>query len=324
MNKDKLLEDVAEVVTEEEFEGLLEKENPKSYWGVAPTGAPHLGYYRVAEKQQHLMDEGFNHTILIADLHGFLDDEKTPWEAMEPRSEAYIEAFKKLGLDESDFIRGSEFQKSDEYIDDLYQSLGKVSTNRAERAASEVVRQDSPDMGSLTYPIMQNLDTVHLDSDLAVGGMDQRHVYMLGREMLPELGYEAPVFMFTPLGKSMDGNKMSASEESTKITLWEEEESVEEKIQSAYCPPNEVEDNPVVDYVSHFVFPQLGEFTIPRSQEYGGDLEYTHRENFEEDYREGEIHPADLKPAAASSIYEALSPVREHFDQNPRLKEAFE
>lgn len=325
MDKDRIIQDTAEVVTEEELEEILEEvDNPTSYWGVAPTGAPHLGYYRVAEKQQHLMEEGFDHTILIADLHGYLDDEKTPWDAMEDRSDAYIEAFKRIGLEDANFVRGSEFQKDEGYVDDLYQTIGKVSSSRAERAASEVVRQDNPDLGSLTYPVMQNLDIIHLDSDLAVGGMDQRHVYMLGREILPDTGYDSPAFIFTPLGKSMTGDKMSASEEKTKITLWEEKDSIQNKIDSAYCPKEEVDDNPVVDYVSHFVFPQLGEFKVLREEDYGGDLKYTNRENFEEDYREGEIHPADLKPAAADSIHKALSPVREYFQERSDLVESFE
>lgn len=325
MNKQNILADAEEIVTEEELDRIVQMDRtPKSYWGVAPTGAPHLGYYRVLKKQQDLIDEGFDHTVLIADLHGYLDDEKTPWEEMDRRSEAYTLALETLGMEDADFVQGSEFQRDKEYVDDLYHALGKVSNTRAERAASEVVRAESPDMGSLTYPIMQNLDAVHLDTDLAVGGMDQRHVYMLGREMLPEIGYESPSFLFTPLGKSMTGDKMSASNKDTKIGLWEGEESVREKIDGAYCPQDEVEENPVVDYVRHFVFPQNGEFTVERDAEYGGDSHYSSPEEFVEDYRSGEIHPADLKPNAARAINEALEPVRNEFEGRDDLKASFE
>lgn len=323
MDKDLLKKDTAEIVTEEEFDEITEKTSPKSYWGVAPTGAPHIGYYRLIEKQQQLMDQGFDHSILIADLHGYLDDEKTPWDVMGERSETYKKTFELLGLDDAEFFRGSEFQTQEEYMIDTLRSMTKVTASRAERAGSEVVRAESPSVGELAYPIMQNLDAVYLESDLAVGGTDQRHVYMLGREMLPEMGYESPAFMFTPLGKSIRGDKMSASEGAGKLTVWEDPESIDDKIQSAYCPPEEIEENPVVDYISHFVLPQLGEFKISRKNEYGGDLEYTNRENFEQDYRSGEIHPADLKPAASKHIAEALEPVREYFSSRQDLKNSF-
>jgi tyrosyl-tRNA synthetase len=325
MNAERLLEDTAEAVKEKEIRDLAGRDPPpNSYWGVAPTGTPHLGYYRILEKQQMLVEEGFEHTILIADLHAYLDDEKCPWEEMERRSTVYEKCFELLGLGDAEFVRGSSFQRSLDYVDDLYHAIGKVTVNRAEHAASEVVRGSSPTLGSVTYPVMQNLDCVYLDSDLAVGGIDQRHVYMLGRELLPELGYEKVSFLFTPLGKSPAGEKMSASEKETKIELWADEDTIDERIHDAYCPEGELAENPVVDYVSHFVFPQLGEFTVERADEYGGDLSYASREDFEADYESGKLHPADLKPAAADAIHEALTPVREYFRDHPELLETFE
>lgn len=325
MDVGRLLEDTVEAVTEEEIHAFAAQDSPpNSYWGVAPTGTPHLGYYRILEKQQTLIEEGFEHTILIADLHAYLDDEKCPWEEMERRSTVYEKCFELLGLGDAEFVRGSSFQRSSDYVDDLYHAIGKVTVNRAEHAASEVVRGNSPTLGSVTYPVMQNLDCVYLDSDLAIGGIDQRHVYMLGRELLPELGYNKVSFLFTPLGKSPSGEKMSASEKKTKIELWAEKETITNRINDAYCPEREIEENPVVDYVSHFVFPQLGEFTVERAEKWGGDLSYTSRDAFEADFESGELHPADLKPAAADAIHEALTPVREYFREHPDLLETFD
>lgn len=324
MGYQSVLENIEEIVTEEEVEQILQQESPVSYWGVAPTGSPHLGYYRVLEKQLHLLEAGFDHKVLIADLHAYLDDEKCPWDEMSDRAEVYEICFRLLGLDDATFVRGSDYQLSEDYVIDLYRAFGKVTGSRAEHAASEVVRGDSPSLGSLAYPVMQSLDCAHLNVDLALGGIDQRHVYMLTRELLPEIGYNKVSFLFTPLGKSPSGSKMSASEDRTKIELWAEPEDIHEKIEGAYCPEQNVEDNPVVDYVSHFVFPQNGGLMIERPEKYGGDLEYDDRVKFQNDYAEGVIHPADLKPAAADAIAEALKPVRDYFDSHPDMLETFD
>lgn len=324
MNVEQLCQHTEEVVTEQELRDVLTKSAPRSYWGVAPTGEPHLGYYRIVEQQQTLIDAGFEHTILIADLHAYLDDEKCPWSEMDRRATVYEKAFALLGLEEATFVRGSRFQRSEAYVDDLYHAIGQVTADRAERAASEVVRGESPTLGSLTYPVMQNLDCKYLNADLALGGIDQRHVYMLGRELLPAVGYKKLCCLFTPLGKSPSGTKMSASEKETRIELWAPEDQIKQRISAAYCPPQQIEENPVVDYVCHFVFPQLGEFIIEREHQYGGDVQFTEPEQFIDAYKAGDVHPADLKPATATAIAEALRPVREYFRDHRDLLDIFD
>ena len=104
MNPDHQLEDTTEVVTEDEFRDVCSQSSPRSYWGVAPTGPPHLGYYRMIEKQQALLEHGFDHTVLLADLHAYLDDEKCPWEEMDRRAGVYQTVFELLGLDDASFV----------------------------------------------------------------------------------------------------------------------------------------------------------------------------------------------------------------------------
>jgi tyrosyl-tRNA synthetase len=85
-----ICKDAVEVVTMDEIRTLLEtKEKPKCYWGVAPTGPPHLGYYRGIAKMQDLIEAGFDLTILIADVHAYLDNVKTPWKERASRAEVY-------------------------------------------------------------------------------------------------------------------------------------------------------------------------------------------------------------------------------------------
>ncbi len=46
---------------------------------------------------------------------------------------------------------------------------------------------------------MQNQDFIDLDVDVAYGGIDQRGIYMLGREILPERGSDNQLAFSPPL-----------------------------------------------------------------------------------------------------------------------------
>lgn len=41
----------------------------------------------------------------------------------------------------------------------------------------------------------------------------------------------------------------------------------------------------------------------------------------EEDYRKGQLHPGDLKPALAKAINKILQPIRDHFKNDPEARE---
>jgi tyrosyl-tRNA synthetase len=175
---------------------------------------------------------------------------------------------------------------------------------------------------------MQSLDVKALDADIAYGGIDQRGIYMLGRELLPEHGHDAPVCLFAPLLSGLSGGKMSASDAASKVNLTDSPEAVEEKINDAYCPMGEVEDNGVLEYLEYLVFPVLDErdedFVVERPEEYGGDLVYERYEQVETDFVDEDLHPADLKGAAASAISEVIDPVRERLsDQQELLADAY-
>jgi tyrosyl-tRNA synthetase len=146
---------------------------------------------------------------------------------------------------------------------------------------------------------------------------------MLAREQLPEKGYEKPACVFAPLLSGLSGGKMSASESASKINLTDDDETVAEKIEGAYCPAGEVEDNGVLEYLRFLVFPVFAErgeeFLVERPEEYGGDLVYDGYDALESDFVSGELHPADLKPAAGDAVAAVIDPVRERLLEVPEL-----
>ncbi|WP_255149544.1 tyrosine--tRNA ligase [Halorarius halobius] len=325
-----------EVVTEEEIHDLLEREDtPHAYIGYAPTGEMHIGHFTTMRKLADFLRADLDVTVLIADLHAHLDDEKSPFELLDARSTYYREAIRGMidaaGADpeQVEFVRGTDYQLSEPYTLELYRMMAETTLSRAQRAGSEVVRQsDNPKLGGLIYTLMQSLDVGALDADIAYGGIDQRGIYMLSREILPDHGYEKPACVFAPLLSGLTGGKMSASDAASKVNLTDDADAVDEKIQQAYCPAGEVEDNGVLEYLRFLVFPVLDErgesFVVERPDEYGGDLTYDSYDPLESDFVSGELHPADLKPAAAAAISEVIDPVRERLlDQPDLLAEAY-
>jgi len=323
-----------EVIEVAEIEALFEEQDsPSAYIGYAPTGEMHIGHFTTIRKLADFIEAGLDVTVLIADLHAHLDDAKSPFELLDARSEYYQTAIEVMieaaGGDAGaiSFVRGTEYQLEAPYTMDLYRTLAETTLSRAQRAGSEVVRQsENPKLGGLVYTLMQALDVAALEADIAYGGIDQRGIYMLAREQLPELGYAKPACVFAPLLSGLSGGKMSASESGSKINLTDDDEAVASKINGAYCPAGEVEDNGVLEYLQYLVFPVLEErdesFIVERPEEYGGDLEYDGYDALEAEFLSGELHPADLKPAAAAAISEVIDPVREKLLAEPELLES--
>lgn len=318
--------DSEEIVTLEELRHLIEnKQHPKSYWGIAPTGPPHIGYYRTISKQIDLVNAGFKHKVLIATLHAYLDDRKSDWEELELRGKVYEICLRMLGLDNNvEYIFGHEFQYSREYVSKLYKIIAFITVNRATRAASTVCRMVDPKVSELVYPLMQNIDFVELDVDVAYGGIDQRHVYMLGREYLANIGAKKPILIFTPLGLSIFGKeKMSASKKEGRLELFAQPEKIRKVIMSAFCPEKEIEGNPIIEYVKYLIFPRVNKFVIKRDEKYGGDIDFMSFEELSKMYINGEIHPYDIKKSTAEYLIQVLEPIRKYFEAHRDMLEVY-
>ncbi|MFB6295212.1 MAG: tyrosine--tRNA ligase, partial [Candidatus Nanohaloarchaea archaeon] len=301
----------------------------------APTGMMHIGHFTTVRKIADFVDAGFTFKFLIADIHAELDVEKSPLDLVPARAEYYETAIRGMldasGIDpdEVEFVYGSDYQHDAEYQKGYMRIMENTTVNRAKRAVNEVVRHsESMKSSGLLYAAMQIMDCAGLDIDVAYAGTDQRRIYMLGREALPDIGESKPTCVFAPLLSGLTGGKMSASEEASKISIHDDPETVREKMEKAYAPAGEVEDNGVLEYVRYLVFPileQRGEsFVVERPEEYGGTVEFDDYEELEQAYVDEDLHPADLKEAAATYIADVLQPVQQRFDgEEDLLRQAY-
>ncbi|MFH1592920.1 MAG: tyrosine--tRNA ligase [Candidatus Woesearchaeota archaeon] len=313
-----------EIVTEKELKERLKKKNPSVYLGTAITGRPHVAYFLWVLKLADFLKAGFKVTLLLADLHGALDN--TPWDVLEKRYKYYNKLiplmFKAIGADIKNFkiMKGSDFQLKKDYVLDVLKMSSFTNINDCKRAASEVVKfGDNPKLSGLIYPIMQAIDEVYLNVDMQYGGLDQRKLLMFARENLPKIGYKPRVEIMTPMIPGLEGGKMSASVESSKIDLLDDEKTVNSKVRKAYCEAGAVKDNGVLAFLEYVVLVIKEDcnktFVVKRDKKYGGDLVFKNYKEIEEAFVKKELHPLDLKEALAFEINTLLRPIRKNIKE---------
>ena len=324
----------AEIVTDDELKELLKtKKTPAVYLGTAITGRPHVAYFVWVLKLADFLKAGFKVKLMLADLHGALD--QTPWELLDKRYKYYQEIipnmFEAIGADIKNFeiVKGSDFEKNKDYFYDLLRLSTVTSVHDAKKAGSEVVKQtDNPRLAGLIYPLMQALDEEYLGVDIQYGGVDQRKIFMFAREYLPKIGYKSRIEVMTPLIPGLIGEKMSASKEESKIDLLDSDEAVKSKLQKAFCPAGIVEANGVLAFLKHVVMVIKQDtnktFVVKRPEKFGGDKSYLSYDEIEEDFMNKKLHPEDLKKAVAEEIISLLKPVKKDLDKKLKIaKEAY-
>lgn len=324
-----------EIITEQELRQLLElKEHPKGYIGLATTGKVHIGYFIPMIKVGDFLKAGFKFTILLADIHAHLDDQKTPFELLDCRVKYYKEVISammgSLGISTKnlEFRQGSDFQLDRGYTLDAYRLAAMNTFDRCKRAAAGVVRfGENPKLSGFIYPILQALDEQYLNVDVQYGGIDQRKILAFARENLPKLGYKARIEVMTPMLPGLRGAKMSASEEKSKIDLLDSADEVNNKISSAHCPIAAA-DNGILAFLKYVIMVYKNDngegLTIKRAEKFGGNLVYDDYSLLEKDYVSKKLHPIDLKNAVAEEANKLLDPIRRSMEGKENLiKEAF-
>lgn len=301
-----------EVVTPEELREKLETNQKTAYIGYEPSGKVHLGHAITVKKMIDLQKAGFKIKILLADLHAYLND-KGSLEEIKEISEYNARCFRALGLSEdTEFILGSNFQTQEDYTMKVYQLALSTTLTRAKRSMAQITRDaEDHQVAEVIYPLMQVVDMLFLEVDLAVGGMEQRKIHMLARDNLPKLGFTSPVCIHTPLLHGTDGSdKMSSSKENF-IAIDDEPDVIKKKIKKSYCPQGEVEGNPILEIAHHFIFSERDTILIQRPEKFGGNLELT-QEQLIQKYVKGDLHPLDLKNGVADCLVDILEPVRDY------------
>lgn len=313
-----------ECIQEDELLKLLEyKDHPICYDGFEPSGRIHIaqGIMRMINVNK-LTKAGCHFKFWIADWFAQLNNKiGGDLSKIQTIGKYMIEVWKALGMNMTnvEFLWASEEinKNPNEYWGRVMEIARLNKITRIQRCCTIMGRSETHDMNSaqIFYPCMQCADVFFLKADICQLGMDQRKVNMLAREYCdittPKIRHKPIILSHHMLGGLKENQiKMSKSDPDSAIFMEDSKEDLARKIKKAYCPPTVIEANPIIDYTKHIIFGFFGKITIKyKDSEHCYENYYT----FEEDYKNGIIHPGDLKPAMIDALNIILQPVRDHF-----------
>lgn len=287
------------------FEILLEKELLKklerSYKekkplklkvGFDPTAPDiHLGHTVLLQKMRQLQDIGHQLTLIIGDLTGMIGDPTGRNEIRKPltkeevlkNAETYkTQVFKVLDPNKT------EIRFNSEWLDKL--STMEIIKLQAKQTVARMLERDdfkkrfannnSIGIHEFMYPLLQGYDSVVLQSDVELGGTDQRFNLLMGRELQEKDGQEPQVLVIMPLLEGTDGIKKMSKSLGNYIGISEPAKDIYGKILS-------ISDELMIKYyelLSHISVDELAKL--------------------KEGLKDGSVHPKKAKEELALEITE--------------------
>jgi len=219
-----LTRNAVDALPEGELERQLSKGRPlRVKLGVDPTTPDiHLGHTVVLRKLREFQDLGHTVVLIVGDYTGRVGDPsgrsaQRPFvegEEIDRNAETYqAQAFKVLDRDRTEVRRNGEWL--DMPMEDLFR-LARHAT-----VAQVLERDDFANryragepiaVLELLYPLLQGYDSVAVESDVELGGTDQKFNLLLAREVQRAYELEPQSILTMPILPGIDGvQKMSKS-----------------------------------------------------------------------------------------------------------------
>ena len=192
--------------------------------GFDPTAPDlHLGHTVLMRKLRHFQQLGHTVIFLIGDSTALIGDptgrnvtrKPLTREEIDKNAETYKQQVFRI-LD----AQATEVRYNSEWLDKLgYAGLIGLSAkvtlsqmlDRKEFLTRFRAEQDIS-LHELLYPLAQGYDSVALNSDVELGGTDQKFNLLMGRELQRDYGQKPQIVLMTPILEGLDGvQKMSKS-----------------------------------------------------------------------------------------------------------------
>ncbi len=215
----------AEVLVGAELAHKLRRNKPlKIKAGFDPTAPDlHLGHTVLINKMRQFQQFGHEVTFLIGDFTGMIGDPSGRNATRPPLTREQIEAnaatyrqqiFKILDPDKTRVDFNSRWFGA-------MNAAGLIEI-AAKHTVARMLERDDFDkrykanqpiaIHEFLYPLVQGYDSVALQSDVELGGTDQKFNLLVGRQLQEHYGQEPQVVITMPLLEGLDGvNKMSKS-----------------------------------------------------------------------------------------------------------------
>lgn len=215
----------AEIISEEDLIAKLKQNRPLNVKaGFDPTAPDlHLGHTVVLQKMKHFQELGHNVTFLIGDFTGMIGDPTGKSETRKPLTKEQVLANAETYKEQVFKILDPEKTKicfNSAWLEPL--TMKETLSLMAKFTVARIIERDDFQkrykagepigMHEFMYPIMQGFDSVNMNTDIELGGTDQKFNLLVGRDLLRQYGKEAQVAITMPIIEGLDGvQKMSKS-----------------------------------------------------------------------------------------------------------------
>jgi len=326
----------------------------RHYIGYEISGRVHLGGGLVAmAKVRDFQEAGVDCSILLADWHTWINDklggdrDRIRRLAFSYYGEAMKASLLCVGGDPAalQLVLASDLyaDPAREYWATVIEVAKHTSVARMQRSITILGRKEGEqhDFAKLIYPALQAADIFALGVHIAQAGLDQRKAHVVARDVATKIRINTlrdasgtaikPLAAHHPLltgllkpdrwpvppeerTDALAAMKMSKSKPRSAVFVHDSPDEIRAKLRSAFCPPGEVELNPVLDWIERLCF-DLGdsELRVERRPEDGGTVTFASIQEVREAYASGALHPMDAKAALADRLIDRLEPARRHF-----------
>lgn len=284
-----------EIVPEEALKAKLKKAHEEGRplrikLGLDPT-APyiHLGHAVVLRKMRQFQDFGHEVYIIIGDFTASIGDPSGKSVTRPQLTEEEIKANARTYYDQYCLILDAEKTKvvfNSQWLGplnfaDVIKVVSKVTVARIlERDDFETrLAQGRPiSMHELLYPVCQAYDSVFLNADVEVGGMDQKFNILMGRDLQTQYGQNEQVGLFMPILTGLDGVQKMSKSLNNYVGITESPKDMFGKLMS------------------------ISDEMMPNFFELCTDVPIDEINHIKADLASGKIHPMDVKKRLAREI----------------------
>ncbi len=212
--------------------------------GLDPTAPDlHLGHTVVLNKMRQLQNLGHQVIFLVGDFTSMIGDPSGRNTTRPPLTREQIEANAQTYYKQASLVldpEKTEIRYNSEWSDPLG-ARGMIQLASRYTVARMMERDDftkrfkagTPiSVHEFLYPLMQGYDSVALNSDLELGGTDQKFNLLVGRALQSEYGQEPQCILTMPLLEGLDGVEKMSKSKNNYIGITEEANTMFAKVLS--------------------------------------------------------------------------------------------
>ena len=214
-----------EILPLDELKEKLKKSKPlKIKAGFDPTSKDlHLGHTVLINKLKQLQDLGHEIQFLIGDFTAMIGDPSGKNKTRPTIDKAQIannvktyeeQVFKILDKEKTKVYFNSKWMDKMSAIDIIKLASNKSVARMLERDDfnKRYLAKQNIAIHEFLYPLLQGYDSVVLETDVEIGGTDQKFNLLMGRELQKQYNKEQQVILTMPILEGLDGKqKMSKS-----------------------------------------------------------------------------------------------------------------